>query len=1100
MVMGTLPPAQIAYGVPSRYQEHQPEEATQVDIERVIQCALGAPTYGQFAVELDAGLMRLRLSPDRRARIKALGRNLYTLSRPVPADGPHDQHETTGGPGTSIEDYSGPALKGTARGGKYHARVTIGGKHRYLSQDDLIEGKEAERAYIEKRLRRVLDKTDDPTAFESLCNRYGTGRVAKILHGFGARVKEGRVVLAEEATKAEIGLRVSDRDAGFLDGITAGLTKGRKVAPGGAGGVGGGSAGSPPGTIQVWNTRVMEKDNEGNWHVIGHVAGLEGERVPRGTREHLAEVLKKRPGALKQMSGDTASRIIATLKQTGDTGQEKHQDKSPEEPTPEKEEPTAQEVTRAKKGDGPTRTHFQGIPVNIEAPRGTARHGTLLTCGYGFIPGYRGADGDDVDVLVGNDDEAPTAYAVSVESEHLCRKAVLLDPATNGVTGHTELRTNTLVRPAGSSKFDGFVQTPLCLEAPTVKRECRPTALLEGVGDVCPGHPETTRYVLKTEALISQLSSLGDVKRAGALRELVKSDVVGPGDYLQVRDGVVEPVAVLVVDDLGSLQRSANVLLHDDPVLKALPLPVVDQPVLCVSFEKSLVRHSGPYHDLGTVDKILLGFADASEAMQHYLHYRGAPAALSIMPIPVAELRERLASPLRGDGTIKAARSDTKEYFDERNKKPNQRAHRRNWNKRNRDVMREIAATQRKTNPTHVAARHKVEAAGGAKGTCQAEGCTKPATKVHHTSYDPPREVHLCAEHHEQRHATRKSKADGKSGFSPPEGARSAARRGLEARKKWNRGGLSSGEAGKQGIGSGVQRASDLASGDALSEETIRMMNRFFGRHQKNYAPGKKESDGGPTAGTIAWWLWGGDAGKSWAAKMVERFDRDKTKKSDQLPGGVGDKLSPADVDKDDLEIGIEVELEHTTDRAIATEIALDHAAETAEALGVSPAEGLRRYYADLAEMESAYEEEVSKGTPPPDMPVRQPGVSEVPPTESQLAPSFPLDKAVVEEPRIADSQAPVDANGYPHDPSLDDDPPLLFDTERKAEPPPEMRPEENVTPETAPEPLAKPGFVKTPEDEKRWAAAKEAAKDDSASGGVNYALATHIFHQKKAE
>lgn len=111
--------------------------------------------------------------------------------------------------------------------------------------------------------------------------------------------------------------------------------------------------------------------------------------------------------------------------------------------------------------------------------------------------------------------------------------------------------------------------------------------------------------------------------------------------------------------------------------------------------------------------------------------------------------------------------------------------------------------------------------------------------------------------------------------YAPPAGARSAARRGLELRKEWKRGGLSNAEAGAQGIGSGVQRASDLANGEKMSLSTVRRMHAFFERHQKNYAPGKKDDDGGPTAGTIAWLLWGGNAARSWARGIVEAAERD---------------------------------------------------------------------------------------------------------------------------------------------------------------------------------------------------------------------------------
>lgn len=109
--------------------------------------------------------------------------------------------------------------------------------------------------------------------------------------------------------------------------------------------------------------------------------------------------------------------------------------------------------------------------------------------------------------------------------------------------------------------------------------------------------------------------------------------------------------------------------------------------------------------------------------------------------------------------------------------------------------------------------------------------------------------------------------------FAPPQAVRDAARRGLELRKKWGRGGLSNAEASDQGIGSGVQRATNLANGDAISLDTIRRMANFFSRHEKNYRPDKKESDGGPTAGTIAYLLWGGEPGRTWAARILREQD-----------------------------------------------------------------------------------------------------------------------------------------------------------------------------------------------------------------------------------
>jgi len=84
---------------------------------------------------------------------------------------------------------------------------------------------------------------------------------------------------------------------------------------------------------------------------------------------------------------------------------------------------------------------------------------------------------------------------------------------------------------------------------------------------------------------------------------------------------------------------------------------------------------------------------------------------------------------------------------------------------------------------------------------------------------------------------------------------------------------LTTQEAGKQGIGSGVARATSLANGENVSYETIKRMAAFFSRHEKNKSG--EEDD----AGKIAWDLWGGDAGRAWAnriIKMVENRKKDQ--------------------------------------------------------------------------------------------------------------------------------------------------------------------------------------------------------------------------------
>jgi hypothetical protein len=106
--------------------------------------------------------------------------------------------------------------------------------------------------------------------------------------------------------------------------------------------------------------------------------------------------------------------------------------------------------------------------------------------------------------------------------------------------------------------------------------------------------------------------------------------------------------------------------------------------------------------------------------------------------------------------------------------------------------------------------------------------------------------------------------------FAPPSSVRSAARRGLELRKKHGKGGLTTQEAGKQGIGSGVARATSLANGESVSYETIKRMAAFFSRHEKNKSGGEDD------AGRIAWLLWGSDAGRAWANRIIRMVESRK--------------------------------------------------------------------------------------------------------------------------------------------------------------------------------------------------------------------------------
>jgi len=109
--------------------------------------------------------------------------------------------------------------------------------------------------------------------------------------------------------------------------------------------------------------------------------------------------------------------------------------------------------------------------------------------------------------------------------------------------------------------------------------------------------------------------------------------------------------------------------------------------------------------------------------------------------------------------------------------------------------------------------------------------------------------------------------------FKPPANVAKAAARGLEYRRKQtDKAGLTPAQAAKAGIGSGVQRAVNLKNRDRISLKVIKQMNAFFARHAKNAAvDAKHRGEPWKDKGYVAWLLWGGDAGRSWARKVLKK-------------------------------------------------------------------------------------------------------------------------------------------------------------------------------------------------------------------------------------
>ena len=101
----------------------------------------------------------------------------------------------------------------------------------------------------------------------------------------------------------------------------------------------------------------------------------------------------------------------------------------------------------------------------------------------------------------------------------------------------------------------------------------------------------------------------------------------------------------------------------------------------------------------------------------------------------------------------------------------------------------------------------------------------------------------------------------------PNQAMREEARRGLEWRAEYGRGGTEV----------GVARARDIVNNRNLSIDTVKRIASYLARHEvdkegEGFSPSE---DGYPSAGRIAWALWGGDPARSWANRILaEEEDR----------------------------------------------------------------------------------------------------------------------------------------------------------------------------------------------------------------------------------
>ena len=112
--------------------------------------------------------------------------------------------------------------------------------------------------------------------------------------------------------------------------------------------------------------------------------------------------------------------------------------------------------------------------------------------------------------------------------------------------------------------------------------------------------------------------------------------------------------------------------------------------------------------------------------------------------------------------------------------------------------------------------------------------------------------------------------------FKIPDGVKKQAQMGLDMSREYNRGGTSVGK----------NTANYLVNNTIAAPRKVRHIAKYFPRHEvdlRTPANSRPGADGYPGAGLIAWKLWGGDAGRTWATKLVDAMNRRDEEKSFQV-------------------------------------------------------------------------------------------------------------------------------------------------------------------------------------------------------------------------
>ena len=156
----------------------------------------------------------------------------------------------------------------------------------------------------------------------------------------------------------------------------------------------------------------------------------------------------------------------------------------------------------------------------------------------------------------------------------------------------------------------------------------------------------------------------------------------------------------------------------------------------------------------------------------------------------------------------------------------------------------------------------------------------------------------------------------------PTSGMVSEAKKGLEWRSEYGRGGTEV----------GIARARDISNGKNLSDDTVKRMYSFFSRHEvdkkaEGFRPGE---DGYPSNGRIAWALWGGDAGFSWSRKLADRMEKERSMEN----------VGNSDIMPENIEGEVMTEVRDAETEIVADEVIDEVRQEETEGAAEEPTDG----------------------------------------------------------------------------------------------------------------------------------------------------------------